>query len=182
MTHNAHDPVNSPSHYTEGRKFEVIDVLEDAVSRAPNPVLGALQWQTLKYLNRLWDKGNPEQDAQKAMWYLMRLIDKLAERPAAWDTADPIESALELDAVSSHKAHLRAIAAEQQAAQSYNPGTLAECGGPCYEAMDPGACDCGQFEPTPPRGVWAGLRRRLGQTVDFFVSGNPDDRTHIADY
>jgi hypothetical protein len=123
MKHNAHDPVNSPSHYTEGRKFEVIDVLEDAASRAPDPVLGALQWQALKYLNRLWDKGNPEQDAQKAMWYLMRLINKLAERPAA----EP----------------------EQQAAQSYNPGTLAACGGPCYEAVDPGACDCGQFKRTP---------------------------------
>jgi hypothetical protein len=47
------------------------------VRRAPDPVLGALQWQVLKYLERMWDKDNPQQDAQKAMWYLMRLIDKL---------------------------------------------------------------------------------------------------------
>jgi hypothetical protein len=25
----------------------------------------------------MWDKGNAQQDAQKAMWYLMRLVDKL---------------------------------------------------------------------------------------------------------
>lgn len=71
------DLVNRPAHYTEGRRFEVIDVLEDAVARAPEPVLGALQWQTLKYLNRMWDKGVPAQDARKAHWYLMRLIDTI---------------------------------------------------------------------------------------------------------
>jgi hypothetical protein len=71
------DPVNHPPHYTVGRQFEVIEVLEDAVRRAPDSVLGALQWQVLKYLERMWDKDNPQQDAQKAMWYLMRLVDKL---------------------------------------------------------------------------------------------------------
>ena len=25
----------------------------------------------------------------------------------------------------------------------YSPATMAECGGPCWEAMDPRACDCG---------------------------------------
>lgn len=71
------DLVNSPSHYTEGRQFEAIDVIEDAVTRAPDPVLASLQWQVLKYLLRLWDKGNPALDAGKARWYLNRLIDKL---------------------------------------------------------------------------------------------------------
>jgi hypothetical protein len=75
------DPVNHPPHYTTGRQFEVIEVLEDAVRRAPDPVLGALQWQVLKYLERMWDKDNPQQDAQKAMWYLMRLVDKLDVLP-----------------------------------------------------------------------------------------------------
>ena len=71
------DPVNHPEHYTAGRRFEAIDVIEDAVARAPDPVLGGLQWQALKYLLRLWDKGNPCQDGQKARWYLGRLIQKL---------------------------------------------------------------------------------------------------------
>lgn len=70
------DMVNHPPHYTQGR-FEAIDVIEDAVSRAPDPVLGGLQWQALKYLLRLWDKEAPAQDAAKARWYLNRLIDHL---------------------------------------------------------------------------------------------------------
>lgn len=70
--------VNHPPHYTQGR-FEAIDVIEDAVSRAPDPVLGGLQWQALKYLLRLWDKEAPAQDAAKARWYLDRLISALEE-------------------------------------------------------------------------------------------------------
>ena len=70
------DPVNHPPHYTAGA-VEVIDLLEQAVSSAPDPVSGALQWQCLKYLNRLWLKGCPLEDARKARWYLDRLIAKL---------------------------------------------------------------------------------------------------------
>lgn len=71
------DDVNHPPHYTNGRRFEVIDVLEDAVALAPHPILGGLQWQSLKYLNRLWSKGDALKDAKKARWYLDRLISKL---------------------------------------------------------------------------------------------------------
>ena len=70
------DPVNHPEHYTAGR-YEAIDVIEDAVQHAPDPVLGALQWQALKYLLRMWGKGNPAQDAAKAQWYIERLVAKL---------------------------------------------------------------------------------------------------------
>ena len=70
------DMVNHPAHYTQGR-YEAIDVIEDAVARAPDPVLGALHWQTLKYELRLWDKDDPLTDAKKARWYLDRLINKL---------------------------------------------------------------------------------------------------------
>ncbi len=71
--------VNHPPHYTAGR-FEAIDVIEDAVSRATTPVLAGCQWQALKYLLRLWGKGNALQDAQKARWYLDRLISHLEGR------------------------------------------------------------------------------------------------------
>jgi hypothetical protein len=70
------DPVNHPSHYT-ANPVEVIDLLEQAVRHAPDPVVGGLQWQSLKYLNRLWLKGNALTDARKAQWYLNRLINKL---------------------------------------------------------------------------------------------------------
>ena len=71
------DLVNHPPHYTAGQ-FEAIDVIEDAVQSAPNAVLGGLQWQALKYLLRVWNKGNSLEDARKAEWYLRRLINKLA--------------------------------------------------------------------------------------------------------
>jgi hypothetical protein len=69
------DPVN-PQHYRNYR-VEVIDILEDAVSRAPDAVKGSLQYQVLKYMLRLWDKENALQDAKKSRWYLDRLISKL---------------------------------------------------------------------------------------------------------
>jgi hypothetical protein len=72
------DPVNSPSHYQYG-KFEVIDVLEEAVRLAPDPVKGSLQYQVLKYILRLWGKDNPLQDAKKSGWYLNRLIENMEE-------------------------------------------------------------------------------------------------------
>lgn len=74
--YNKTDAVNSPAHYTRG-STEAIDVIEDAIQDAPNPVEGMLQAQALKYLLRLWLKDNPAQDAKKAKWYLERLIDKL---------------------------------------------------------------------------------------------------------
>ena len=70
------DPVNHPEHYTAG-KVEVIEILEQAVQDAPDPISGGLLWQTLKYLLRLWYKNNMLQDAKKARWYLNRLIDRL---------------------------------------------------------------------------------------------------------
>lgn len=70
------DPVNHPAHYTQGR-FEAIDVIEDAIAGAHDPTSSFLQGQALKYLLRLWHKGSCVQDAQKARWYLNRLIDHM---------------------------------------------------------------------------------------------------------
>ena len=70
------DMVNSPAHYTRGSQ-EVIDIIEDVIRDAPEVAEGYLQGQALKYLLRLWLKDNPKQDAEKAVWYLNRLINKL---------------------------------------------------------------------------------------------------------
>ena len=69
------DPIN-PDYYRNYR-VEVIDILEDVVARAPDPIKGSLQYQVLKYLLRLWDKEDPLKDAKKSRWYLDRLISKL---------------------------------------------------------------------------------------------------------
>ena len=70
------DRVNSPAHYTRGSQ-EAIDIIEEAIQDAPSPEQGMLQAQVLKYLLRLWLKDNPVEDAQKAQWYLNRLIAKM---------------------------------------------------------------------------------------------------------
>ena len=70
------DLVNHPPHYTAGA-MEAIDVIEGAIADAPFPVGGYLQGQVLKYVLRLWLKGNASQDAKKARWYLDRLIARL---------------------------------------------------------------------------------------------------------
>jgi hypothetical protein len=72
----SNDPVNHPSHYTSG-KIEVIEILEQAVKSAPYSVVAGLQWQALKYLHRIWLKGNPIEDAKKCRWYIDRLIATL---------------------------------------------------------------------------------------------------------
>ena len=72
------DMVNSPAHYTRGTQ-EAIDIIEEAIQDAPDVKSGMLQAQTLKYLLRLWLKGNAPQDSEKAQWYLTRLIDHLKE-------------------------------------------------------------------------------------------------------
>ena len=70
------DKVNSPAHYTRGSQ-EAIDTIEEAIQDAPTPAEGMLQGQVLKYLLRLWLKDNPVEDAEKAQWYLNRLIAKM---------------------------------------------------------------------------------------------------------
>lgn len=71
-----YDAVNNPMHYTQGSQ-EVIDTIEEAISNAPNGQEAFLQGQVLKYILRMWLKDNPLQDAEKAQWYLTRLISKL---------------------------------------------------------------------------------------------------------
>ena len=73
------DPVNHPPHYNAGR-YEAIEVIEDAIYPAPDAISAACHFLALKYLLRLWFKGEPLQDARKARWYLDRLISKLEAR------------------------------------------------------------------------------------------------------
>ena len=55
--------------------------IEEAIQDAPDVKAGMLQAQALKYMLRLWLKSNAAQDAQKAQWYLNRLIEHLTDSP-----------------------------------------------------------------------------------------------------
>ncbi len=71
------DMVESPPHYNAGR-FEVIDVIEDAVKGADG-FEGACVANILKYTMRYRHKNGLE-DVKKAAWYLARLERYLTER------------------------------------------------------------------------------------------------------
>ena len=70
------DNVEHPYHYTRGTQ-EAIDIIEEAIAEAPGVKQGFLQAQVLKYMLRLWHKIDAKEDAEKARWYLNRLIDSL---------------------------------------------------------------------------------------------------------
>lgn len=67
------DPVNHPSHYTAGN-IETIDYIVDVLG-----VDGAVNYchgNVIKYTgSRLHNKQNPVQDAEKAVWYLNKMIE-----------------------------------------------------------------------------------------------------------
>ena len=70
---DALDMVNSPAHYADSG-IETIDYIVD--------VLG--DWEAISYCHgnvikytgsRLFKKGNPIQDAEKAIWYLNKMVE-----------------------------------------------------------------------------------------------------------
>jgi hypothetical protein len=68
MASTTHDPVNRPSHYTDG-SIEVIDFIEDKK-------FGFHLGNAVKYISRA-GKKNPEkkiEDLKKAIWYIQREI------------------------------------------------------------------------------------------------------------
>ncbi|MBQ1509357.1 MAG: DUF3310 domain-containing protein [Selenomonadaceae bacterium] len=64
-----HDPVNHPSHYTEGHRIEVIEFLEDWM-------LPFHLANCIKYICRAGrkDPAKKREDLEKAAWYLERYI------------------------------------------------------------------------------------------------------------
>lgn len=65
------DPVNNPSHYTQG-KIETIDFIEDKG-------LSYHRGNAVKYITRagLKDKTKEVEDLSKAVWYLQREIARM---------------------------------------------------------------------------------------------------------
>ena len=64
------DLVKKPAHYTEGRDFEPLDVIEDWK-------LGFHLGNALKYIARCGRKDNNVQDIKKAIEYLRRYCEFL---------------------------------------------------------------------------------------------------------
>ena len=73
---DTHDPVNRPSHYTDG-KIECIDYIQDKLT--PDEFQGFCKGNALKYISRAGkkDPSKKVEDLNKAIWYLKRSIDAL---------------------------------------------------------------------------------------------------------
>lgn len=67
-----HDPINRPSHYAEGRRYEPINVIEDWK-------LSYRLGNVVKYVSRAGrkDPAKTVEDLKKAQWYLNREIEAL---------------------------------------------------------------------------------------------------------
>ena len=79
-----YDKIDRPAHYAAGRRFEVIEVIEDWAQFAPNVKQGLALGSALKYLGRLWTKNDgitssPELNLRKAQWYLDRLMGHMID-------------------------------------------------------------------------------------------------------
>ena len=73
---NKNDPVNHPSHYTDG-KIEVIDYIEDKG-------FGFCLGNAIKYISRAGKKeqSKEDEDLQKAIWYIQRKIEQISKEKA----------------------------------------------------------------------------------------------------
>lgn len=72
MSEQTNDPVNHPSHYTQGN-VECIDAMEIAFGE--EAVARYCLCAMFKYLWRRKDKGNEEQDIQKSLWYFDKFVE-----------------------------------------------------------------------------------------------------------
>lgn len=83
-----HDPINNPSHYAAGRKYETIDVIEDWE-------LSYRLGNSVKYISRAGrkDPAKTIEDLKKAKWYLEREIASLegAQTPYSVTYQDVLE-------------------------------------------------------------------------------------------
>ena len=68
-----YDPVNRPSHYTDGG-VECIDAIKASMST--EAFLGFLKGNVQKYMWRYEKKVAPVEDLKKAQWYLSKLIEE----------------------------------------------------------------------------------------------------------
>lgn len=76
------DMVNRPKHYNTG-SIECIQAIKASMS--PLEFRGYLKGNILKYLWRYNYKGKPQEDVDKANWYLARLQEELQIEPGKVD-------------------------------------------------------------------------------------------------
>lgn len=114
------DPVNHPSHYTQGG-IECIDALTAMITPYEDPNDAALTWQVGKYIWRHPFKNKPIEDLKKARFYLERLITYLEEKevvnnyPCEVNTNDQYPNEAYLKQKEDFEKHLAAFGTASKA-------------------------------------------------------------------
>lgn len=90
-----YDNIDRPAHYAAGRRFEVIEVIEDWTQFAPSVKQGIALGAALKYLGRLYTKNDgvtssPELNLRKAQWYLDRLMQHMIDDAPVGEWGDGV--------------------------------------------------------------------------------------------
>ena len=81
------ETINHPKHYnTHPSMVECIDLIE---------WLGTNRGSAVKYLWRKDDKGKPKQDADKALWFTSREVQRLKKYRLHWSFCDEIPTEIE---------------------------------------------------------------------------------------
>jgi len=69
--------IDKPAHYNAG-SIETIDYIVDVLG--PYDAIHYCHGNVLKYTgSRLWHKGDPVSNAEKAIWYLKKMVDLMKQ-------------------------------------------------------------------------------------------------------
>ena len=75
------DKVNHPAHYNKGT-IETYDYIVDTLGEYES--ISYCQGNIIKYISRMWHKGKPLEDAEKAEWYLKAMIILKETKGSNW--------------------------------------------------------------------------------------------------
>ena len=73
-----YDPVNKPAHYNLAEGIECIDYIRQVLGE--DGFIAYCHGNLIKYQHRHRYKSNPQQDMEKAQWYLNRMVETMKEK------------------------------------------------------------------------------------------------------
>jgi len=73
-----YDPVNKPAHYNLAEGIECIDYIRQVLGE--DGFIAYCHGNLIKYQHRHRYKSNPQEDMEKAQWYLNRMVETMKEK------------------------------------------------------------------------------------------------------
>jgi len=73
-----YDPVNKPAHYNLAEGIECIDYIKQVLGE--DGFIAYCHGNLIKYQHRHKYKSNPQEDMEKAQWYLNKMVETMKEK------------------------------------------------------------------------------------------------------